>query len=124
MDVVAVVGLEVVRLQRHPLHAETVIPGDQLFRRHRILDAPADALGDVGGKLRVGDLFGEDFAEITQPYAKAWLVVELVPQRQPLLAGGLVEAAPVGFMLETTRRAGAGRKDLVVARTDVGHLGI
>jgi len=36
----------------------------------------------------------------------------------------IAQETEIGFVLETSRRAGAGRKDLVVARTDVGHLGI
>src|SRR5206468_1359071 len=53
---------------------------------------------------------------------EAGLVIELVPERQPLFAGSLVKAAPVRLVLESSRCARAGRKNLVEARTDVGHL--
>ena len=122
VHVVAVVGLEVVGLERHALHAEAVIPRDQLLRDLGILDAAADAVGDVVGELGVGRLVDEDLAEIAQPDAEAGLVVELVPQREPLLARHLVEAAAIGLMHEAAGRARAGREDLVVARADVGHL--
>jgi hypothetical protein len=48
--------------------------------------------------------------KLAQPDAEAGLVVELVPQRQPLLARDLVEAAAVGLVLEAAGRAGAGAK--------------
>ena len=86
VHIVAVIGLEVIGLQRHPLHAKAMILRDQLLRRHRVLDAPADTVGDVGGKLGVGRLVGKDLAKVAQPDAEAGLVIELVPQRDPLLA--------------------------------------
>ena len=122
MHVVAVVGLEIMGLQRHPLHPEAVIPRYQLFRGDGILDAATDAIGNVGGKFGVGRFVGEYLAEIAQPDAKAGFAIELVPQRDPLFARHLVEAAPVRFVLESARRAGACCKYLVIARTDVGHL--
>ena len=79
MHVVAVVGLEIVCLQRDTLHAEAVILRDQFLRSRRILHALADAFGDVGRKLGVGRLIGKDFLEIAEPDPEAGLVVELVP---------------------------------------------
>ena len=123
-DVGPVEGLEVVGLHRHALHAEAVVARDQLLGDLGILDPPADALGDVFGELGVGLLVGEDLAEVRQPDAEARPVVELVPQRQPLLAAHLVEAAAVGLVHEAARRARAGGEDLVVAPADVGHLAL
>ncbi len=122
VDVGPIVGLVVPGLERHALHAEAVVPGDQRLGRLRVLDPSPDAPGDVFGEFGVRHLVGEDLAEVRKPDAEARRVVELVPELQPLLAAHLVEAAPVGFVLEAAGRARAGGEDLVVAPADVGHL--
>ena len=48
--------------------------------------------------------------------------VEAVPERDALLFGQVVEAAPVRLVLETAGRAGAGSEDLVVPGPDFRHL--
>src|SRR6266545_2550795 len=122
MHIVAVVGLEVIGLQRHALYAKTVILRNKFLRRRWILHAPANTVSDVAGKLGVGRLVGKNLAKVAQPDAEAGLVIELVPQRDPLLWADLVEAAPVRLMLEAAGRAGAGGKNLVIARANVGHV--
>ncbi|MBA7638652.1 hypothetical protein ES703_46308 [subsurface metagenome] len=122
MNVVAVIGFEIIRLQRQPLHTKAVIFRNQLLRDLRVLHPAADAVGDILGQLRVGRLVHKNLAEIGQPDAKPGLVIELVPQLQPLLARDLVEAALVRSVQETARRTGASSEDIVIARTDVGHL--
>ena len=122
MDVVPVVGLVVAGLQRDPLHAEAVVLGDQLLGHDRVVHPGADLVGDELGELGVGLLVHEDVAEVGQPDAEPRLAVELLPLRQPLLAGHLEERPAVGLVDEPARRAGADGEDLVVAGLDVGHL--
>ncbi len=124
MHVGPVVGLEIVRLHRHALDAEAMILRDQFLGHLGVLDPATDALGDVLGEFGVGRLFHEDLAEVGKPDPEARFVVELVPQRQPLLARHLVEAAAVRLVHESAGRARAGGEDLVVAAADVRHLGL
>ena len=124
LDVVAVVHLEVVGFERHPLHTEAVIFGDQLLGDHGVVDPSASPFGDVHRELGVGFFVEEDLPEVLQPNAETGLLIQPVPQRNPLLTGHRPETATVGLVLEATRGAGTLLKDLVVARPDVGHLGV
>ena len=49
MHVVPVVGLVVVGLERHPLHAEAVVLGDQFLGDDRVVHPGADLVGDEFG---------------------------------------------------------------------------
>src|SRR5208283_4674128 len=124
MDVVAVVDFKITRLHRHPLHAEAVIAGDQLFRDGRILDPPTNPLGDILGELGVRFLIRKYLAEVAQPDGKPRACIEPIPQRQPRFARDLVEPTTVRLMLEAAWRTSTGRKDLVISRADVSHLRI
>ena len=79
VDVGPVVGLEIARLHRDALYTKAVIPRNELLGDFRILDAPADTVGDVLRKLGVGLLVGENLTEVPEPDAEAGLVVESVP---------------------------------------------
>jgi hypothetical protein len=105
-DVVAVVDLEVVGLQGQALDAEAVVLRDQLLGDRWVRDAPADAVRDVLGELRVGFLVREDLDEVLQPDAEARLVVEPVPQGEALFPGDVPEAAPVRLVNEAAGRDG------------------
>ena len=70
MDVVAVEGLVVVGLERHPLHAEAVVARDQFLRGPRIFHPLSDVLGDVLGELGVGGLVGEDLPKFASQMPK------------------------------------------------------
>src|SRR5271156_1105175 len=122
MHVDAVIDFEIVRLHRYSLHTKAVIAGNQLLRDNRILDPTTNPIGDVLREFGVGFFIREYFAEVAQPYRKPRAVIEPVPQRNPLLAGDLIKATPVRLMLEAARRTSTRLEDLVVARTDVGHL--
>ncbi len=77
---------------------------------------------DVRRELGVRLLIRKDLAEISQPDAEAGLVVETIPQGHPFLPRDLVETAPVGLVLKAARRSRTSRKNLIVARANVGHL--
>ncbi len=95
---------------------------NQLLGELWVVDPLADPIRDVLGELRVGVLVHEDLDEVLQPDPEPGAVVEPVPQLLPLLGGHLVEASPVGLMLETARRSGAGGEDLIVPLPDLGHF--
>ena len=103
MHIVAVIGLQIVGLERHALHAKAVVARDQRLGDFRVLDAPPNPVRDIGGEFGVGRLIHKDLFEIGEPDAEAGLLIELVPQRQPLLPRHLVKAAAVGFVLKTSR---------------------
>ena len=118
----AVVRLVVAGLERHPLHAEAVVLGDQLVGHDRVVDPLADLVGDEGGQLGVGFLVEEDLAEVGHPDAEARLAVQLLPHGAALFGRHVPEAAAVGLVLEAAGRAGARVEDLVVAGAYAGHL--
>jgi len=62
--VVAVVGLEVARLEGKPLGPEAVVPGNQLLRDGGILHTLADPTRHVVGDLTVGALVEVDLREV------------------------------------------------------------
>ena len=123
MDVVPVERLVIARLQRHTLHAEAVILGNQLLGEHRVVHPRADLVGDELGELGVGLLVDEDVTEVRQPDAEARLAIQLLPLGEALLAWHLVERPTVRLVDEPAGRARTQVEDVVVTGLDVGHLG-
>ena len=122
VDVVAVVGLEVVRLEGQALDTEAVVLRDQLFGDFGIVDALADPVGDVVGHLPVGFFFEEDLGEVARQEREAGRVVERVPTCTSLFGRQVVEPTPIRKMDEASDRPLAVFEDLIVVGADLHHL--
>src|SRR5690606_16499942 len=118
--IVAVIGLEIIALERHALYAKAMILRDQLLGGHRILDAAANALGDIFRKFRIRLFIHENLTEIAEPDAEARFLVEPVPERDALLAWHVIEGALVDTVDKAAGRAAAQIEDLVIATPDNG----
>jgi hypothetical protein len=117
--VVAIVEFEIACLPSAPAAHRSRDRGGSASPRR---PDPTNRIGEVLGELGVRLLVREYLAEVAQPDRETGGVIEPVTQRQPLLAGDLVKAAPVRLVLKAVQRTSTRGEYLLIARPDVGQL--
>ena len=114
-DIVPVVRLEIVGLERQALERETVVGRDQLLGDLGIVDPTSDAVGDVVREFLIGSLVEVDLGIVRADDREARPCVELIPERSTFLGRGLPEP-PSRNMLEATDGGRTVLEDLRVRR--------
>ena len=76
---------------------------NELFRELRIIDALTDAISHVFADLGVRLFVHEDLDEVLQPQRKTRLVIQLIPERDPLLAWHIEEPPAIWGVFEAAR---------------------
>ena len=120
-DIVTVVRLEIVGLERQALERETVVGRDQLLGDLGIVDPTSDAVGDVVREFLIGSLVEVDLGIVRADDRKARPCVELIPERSTFLGRGLPEP-PSRNMLEATDGGRTVLEDLRVTAADLRHF--
>ena len=95
---------------------------DEFLGHRGIFNARADPACDVLREFGVRGLVYEYLTKVAEPDPKPGFTVQPVPQGPPFFRRHFVEATPIGFVFKAPRRTRAGREDLLIARSNVGHF--